>query len=74
MVLQLENITPDDIDPAPLFVEGLGRLDRRARARSGHPKTLRHVLSLMRRTRRHRLGAPLSAMIDGNRRSGDAWQ
>jgi acyl carrier protein len=70
-VLQLEDITPDDIDPdAPLFVEGLG-LDSIDALELGVAIQKRYGIVLSsnsEETRRHFASVrALSAMIDRNR-------
>ena len=70
-VLQLEDITPDDIDPdAPLFVEGLG-LDSIDALELGVAIQKRYGIILSsnsEETRRHFASVrALSAMIDKNR-------
>ena len=70
-VLQLEDITPDDIDPdAPLFVEGLG-LDSIDALEIGVAIQKRYGIILSsnsEETRRHFASVrALSAMIDKNR-------
>ena len=70
-VLQLEDITPADIDPdAPLFVEGLG-LDSIDALELGVAIQKRYGIVLSsnaEETRRHFASVrALSAMIDGNR-------
>jgi len=70
-VLQLEDITPDDIDPdAPLFVEGLG-LDSIDALELGVAIQKRYGIVLSansEETRRHFSSVrSLSAMIDKNR-------
>jgi len=70
-VLQLEDITPDDIDPdAPLFVEGLG-LDSIDALELGVAIQKRYGIVLSansEETRRHFASVrSLSAMIDKNR-------
>ena len=70
-VLQLEDITPDDIDPdAPLFVEGLG-LDSIDALELGVAIQKRYGIVLSansEETRRHFASVrALSAMIDKNR-------
>ena len=70
-VLQLEDITPDDIDPdAPLFVEGLG-LDSIDALELGVAIQKRYGIVLSansEETRRHFASMrSLSAMIDKNR-------
>jgi acyl carrier protein len=70
-VLQLEDITPDDIDPdAPLFVEGLG-LDSIDALELGVAIQKRYGIILSansEETRRHFASVrSLSAMIDKNR-------
>jgi len=70
-VLQLEDITPDDIDPdAPLFVEGLG-LDSIDALELGVAIQKRYGIVLSsnsEETRRHFVSVrALSAMIERNR-------
>jgi acyl carrier protein len=70
-VLQLEDITPDDIDPdAPLFVEGLGldSIDALELGVAIHKRYGIVLSSNSEETRRHFASVrALSAMIDRNR-------
>jgi acyl carrier protein len=70
-VLQLEDITPDDIDPdAPLFVEGLGldSIDALELGVAIHKRYGIVLSSSSEETRRHFASVrALSAMIDRNR-------
>ncbi len=71
-VLQLEDITPDDIDPdAPLFVEGLG-LDSIDALEIGVALQKRYGITLSaesQETRRHFASVrALAAMIDTHRK------